>query len=111
MRAAEWKQAVDVCRRGLKHFPYDLDILGNQTQSLYVCGDLDATQESALLRLSLRRDVQSLEEVTLVMSAQRKACRDTDLPKAIQFARMEFQLIREGLTMNPHFRLFKKICG
>ena len=103
LRASKWANAKNVCQRGLAHFPDDLDLLGNYTISLRSCGDIEEAQIVAMRRLAMRRDVHSIEEAVGVLRVQRNCLRNRDLPKAISLAETEYNLIREGLTLNPRF--------
>ena len=103
LRASKGVNAKKVCQRGLAHFPEDLDLLGNYTISLLNCGDIEEAQVVAMRRLAIRRDVHSIEETVGVLRVQRNHLRDRDLPKAISLAETEYNLIKEGLTLNPRF--------
>lgn len=103
LRASKWANAKKVCQRGLAHFPDDLDLLGNYTISLKNYGDIEEAQVVAMRRLTMRRDVHSIEETIGVLRVQRDRLRDRDLPKAISLAETEYNLIKEGLTLNPRF--------
>jgi tetratricopeptide (TPR) repeat protein len=103
LRSGDSRSALDVCEKGLKHFPDDLDIIGNRTIALKNEGDVEGAKASALERLNLRRDVHSLEEAAGVLAELRDMARDTDLPKAVELAKIQFGLIREGLVLNPGY--------
>ena len=103
LRASKGVDAKKVCQRGLAHFPNDLDLLGNYTISLLNCGDVEEAQVITMRRLEMRRDVHSIEETVGVLRVQRDRLRDRDLPKAISLAETEYNLIKEGLTLNPGF--------
>lgn len=103
LRSDDPQSALNACERGLKHFPHDLHIIGNRTIALMNQGDLEAAKTSALERLSLRRDVHSLEEAAGVLAKLRDLARNTDLPSAIELAKIQFGLIQEGLVLNPKF--------
>ena len=103
LRASKWANAKKVCQRGLAHFPVDLNLLGNYTISLRNCGDIEEAQEVAMRRLAMRRDVHSIEETVGVLRVQRNRLRDSNLPKAISLAETEYNLIKEGLILNPRF--------
>ena len=101
--ASKWADAKKVCQRGLAHFPDDLDLLGNYTLSLKECGDIKEAQAVAMRRLAMRRDVHSIEEAALVLRVQRDLLRNYDLPQAISLAKKQYNLIKEGLVLNPRF--------
>lgn len=99
----KWQEATDVCVRGLRQYPEDADILGNQTIALLNSGDIGGAQASAIRRLKVRRDVHSIEEAIGVLQTQAKAKRDADLPSAISTVKIVGDLVREGLALNPRF--------
>lgn len=103
LRDSKWTDAKKVCQRGLAHFPEDIDLLGNYTISLRNCGDIEEAQTVAMRRLTIRRDVHSIEETAGVLTVKRDRLRDSNLPQAISLAEMEYNLIKEGLTLNPGF--------
>ena len=100
---SKWSAAKDVCLRGLRHYPLDPDIIGNQTIALRNNGELDGAKESAIKRLNIRRDIHGIEEAVSVLHNQAKAKRETDLPVAIENAKFAASLIKEGLEINPRF--------
>ena len=95
--------AKEVCEHGLTYFPNDIDLLGNYTISLIGCGEIEIAETVAMCRLAMRRDVNSIEEVAIILSIQRDRLRNRDLPKAISLAEKQYSLIKEGLVLNPHF--------
>ena len=96
-------KAQSICNAGLISYPDDLDIIGNHTIALRQIGEFDAAYQSASRRLSLRRDVHSLEEAVSVLTVLRNAKRVTNLPEAITAAKEAGALIQEGLNLNPRF--------
>lgn len=97
------RQAANLCRTGLERYAGDLDIQGNLTIALTGLGEYEQAFASAVKRLSLRRDVHSLGEAAAVLLGHAKAIRGTDLPKAIELAKMMGSLVREGLAINPNY--------
>ena len=95
--------AKKVCERGLTHFPDDIDLLGNYTISLVGCGEIQEAHTVAMRRLTMRRDVHSIEEAAVVLGIQRDSLRNHDLPQAISLAEKQYSLIKEGLGINPLF--------
>lgn len=98
----KWRQAADLCTTGLNRFAGDLDIQGNLTNALNSAGEYEQAFDSAVKRLTARRDVHSLEEAASVLLCHAKAIRTTDLPRAIELAKMMGRLVREGLAINPN---------
>lgn len=107
LHVGSWQAAVKVCKRGLRRFPVDLDIQGNQTIALLNCDRLDDAQESAIKRLQLRRDVHSIEEAVGVLQRQAATKRDANLPKAVATAKLAADLVKEGLSLNPRHHVFQ----
>lgn len=103
LRSGNPSKALDVCKEGLLTTPGDPDIIGNRTIAYSFLGDVENAKQSSLERLKIRRDVHSLEEAVSAISSLRKKARECDLPTAIQLAKNELDLIREGLELNPNF--------
>jgi tetratricopeptide (TPR) repeat protein len=101
------RQAADLCREGLKHFPNDIDIQGNLTIALSQAGEYERAFDSALKRLNIRRDVHSLDEAAMVLLEYATAIRYTDLPRAIELAKTMGDLIKEGLHLNPNYHMLR----
>ena len=97
----DWEATCAVCERGLRRFPDDIDLLGNQTIALTSRGELESALQSARRRLRLRKDIHSLYEGALVLRAMRDRQRNRDLPAAIALAKEQATLISEGLMLNP----------
>jgi len=94
-------EAKDICDQGLADFPNDLGIIGNRTISLNALGDMDGAWESASLRLSLRRDTNSLEEACAVLISYAHTEKNSDLPGAFAKAQQAMDFVNEGLLLNP----------
>jgi len=101
------RQAADLCREGLKHFPNDIDIQGNLTIALIQAGEYERALDSALKRLKIRRDVHSLDEAANVLQEYVRAIRYSDLPRAIELAKTMGDLIKEGLHLNPNYHILR----
>lgn len=97
----DWAGATAVCTRGLRRFPDDIDLLGNQTIALTSKGALEPALESARRRLRLRKDIHSLNEGALVLRALRNHERNRNLPAAVTLAKEQATLVNEGLMLNP----------
>lgn len=101
-----WKDAIAVCRQGLLTFPSDPDIQGNLTLAQLNIGDIDAAAESAIKRIRLRREINALGEGANILLRQAMAKRDTDLPTAIDIAKIASDLLNEAIQINPrHYPL------
>jgi len=103
LKLSRWNLAAEVCREGLGRYPSDPDIMGNLTISLTYSGDLSGAEDTALMRLKVRRDVHGIEEAASVLQQQAKAIRNADLPRAVSKAKIAGDLVKEGLGLNPRF--------
>lgn len=101
------RQAADLCREGLKHFPNDIDIQGNLTIALTSAREYEQAFNSALKRLEIRRDVHSIDEAANVLLEYATAIRYTDLPRAIKLAKTTGDFIKEGLHLNPNYHILR----
>jgi len=99
------RQAADLCREGLKYFPNDVDIQGNLTIALINLGEHERAVDSALQRMSIRRDVHSLDEAANALLEYATVIRYTDLPRAIELAKTMGGLIKEGRDLNPNYHI------
>ena len=103
LKLQNWSLTLAVCHEGLQKYPNDIDIIGNRTIAYCNIGDLNNAHASSLQRLSLRKDVHSLEEAAFVIGKILMKIRDSDLPKAISLAKSQYSYIKEGLSLNPAF--------
>jgi tetratricopeptide (TPR) repeat protein len=101
------RQADDLCREGLKHFPNDIDIQGNLTIALIQAGEYERAFDSALKRLKIRRDVHSIDEAANVLLEYATATQYADLPRAMELIRTMGDLIKEGLRLNPNYHILR----
>jgi serine/threonine protein kinase len=101
------RQSSDLCREGVEHFPNDVDIQGNLTIALMQAGEHERALDSARKRLNIRRDVHSLDEAAWVALEYATTIRYTDLPRAIGFAKIAGDLIKEGLALNPNYYVLR----
>lgn len=101
-----WKEAIAVCKQGLLVFPRDPDIQGNLTLAQLNIGDIDEAAESAIKRIRLRRDIHALGEGADILLRQSMTKRNTDLPTAIDIAKIAYDLLIEAIQLNPrHYPL------
>lgn len=101
----EFEKCVDVCQKGLKLFPNDTDLLGNQTVGLTQSGKLEEAVQSAEKRLNLGRDIHAVCEAADVMYKYAESNKNTDFPNAIDFYKLSLALYREALDKNPHYQI------
>lgn len=100
-------QAADLCIEGLKYFHDDIDIQGNLTIALILSGEYERAADSAFKRLTMRRDVHSLDGAADALIEYAMSIRDVDLPRAMALAKMIGDLIKEGLNLNPNYHILR----
>lgn len=114
LRSLNYSKAEEICLEGLGKYPSDYDLLGNYTIALKRQGKLEKAYENAKKRIDTRRDVHSIEELVSVINDLMQSFRNSNLPQAIKLANQQYNLIEEGLSLNPTFYqliLFKiKLC-
>lgn len=104
-----WKRAKEICREGLSLYPCTLELMGNYTICLLFCGKIEEAYKNAIKRIDLRRDIKSIEELANVYAKMRNNARNNDLPKALEYAKCQFELIKEGLSIDPDYQPLKII--
>lgn len=107
LTASSWKESAEICWRGLSAYPRDPDIQGNLTIALANGGDIDGAADSAMQRIKIRRDIHAIEEAAGVLQRQAIQKRDTDLPRAIEIAKLVGDLIKEGMALSPRHYLLR----
>ena len=96
-----YAEAESVGDLGLKMFPDDGDILGNLTISLTFQGKHLEALPFATKRLSIERNVHSLEETGLVLKSIGTDLVHSDFPKALEYLTNAAGLFSESLANNP----------
>lgn len=105
-RANNYLLAKSICEEGLAYYQDDVALLGSYTITLLLLGELVKAKENAHKRLTIRRDVNAIEEMIHVLSGIRHLKRDVDLPVAINIGKQENKLIQEGLIINPAYSIY-----
>ena len=100
----EFDKCVDVSQEGLKLYPNDPDLLGNQTVGLTQLGKLEEAVQSAEKRLNLGRDIHAVCEAADVMYKYAESNKNTDFTNAIDLYKLSLALYREALDKNPHYQ-------
>jgi tetratricopeptide (TPR) repeat protein len=101
--ARSYRKAEAVAREGLRLFPFDKDILGNLTISLWNQGKLSQACETATQRLKLGKDVHSLDEMAIVLLGIGRDARDADYPSAVKNYADALSYLRQAKVMNPRY--------
>lgn len=100
----DFDKCVEVSQEGLKLYPNNIYIVGNQTVGLTQLGRLGEAVQSAEKRLSLGRDIHAVCEAAGVMYKYAESNKNTDFPKAMDFYKLSLTLYREALDQNPHYQ-------
>lgn len=103
LRAKRPAEALQVCRRGVRYFPHDPDLLGNFSIALLKTGEDSEAAEVCLRRLAIRRDIHSLEESAVTLCRIAANLKWKDLPTAATYGRLAIELATEGIALNPKF--------
>lgn len=99
-----YDKCVEVSQEGLKLYPEDSDLIGNQTIGLSQIGRLDEAVQSAKKRLKLGRDIHAVCEAAGVMYKYAESLKNKDFPIAIDFYKQSLALYREALNINPRYQ-------
>lgn len=96
-------EALDVCRRGVRHYPDDLHLLGNLAIALLQTGHKYEAADICVKRISMRRDLGSLQDSAVTLHSIAQDLKWIDLPNAVKYAKLALELTDEGLQLNPQF--------
>lgn len=100
----DFDKCVEVSQEGLKLYPNNIYLIGNQTVGLTQLGRLGEAVQSAEKRLSLGRDIHAICEAAGVMYKYAESNKNTDFPNAMDFYKLSLALYREALEQNPHYQ-------
>lgn len=92
-----------ICKEGLEKYPTDNELLGNLTISLSAQDKLNEAIESATKRISISRNVNSLEEYAHVIYKIAESQKNTEFPTAIKNYKMALAYLLEAKQLNPNF--------
>lgn len=95
--------AEKLCREGYKKYPNDSDILGNLTISLTSQEKLEEALQTATKRLTISRNVNSLEEIASVLNRIGDNRKNLEFPKAIENYKKAISYLQEAVKLNPNF--------
>ncbi len=95
--------AETICKEGLKKYPSDNELLGNLTIALSDQDKLKEALESATKRISISRNVNSLEEAANVIYKIAESQKNTEFPTAINNYKIALAYLQEAKQLNPNF--------
>ncbi len=99
----ELNKAELTCTEGIKLYPNDTDLIGNLTIALSWQDKLDEAQKWALKRISISRDVHSLEEAANIIYQLAETQKNINFPEAIKNYKTALSLLKEVKQLNPNF--------
>jgi serine/threonine protein kinase len=99
----EYANAEKICRQGLKLFPDYNDLLGNMTIALSSQNKLTEAKETAKKRISISRNVHSLEELAGVLCRIAESQKNKEFPNAIKNYKTALICLEEAKQLNPNF--------
>lgn len=95
--------AESICLEGLNKYPSDDDLWGNLTIARINQNKLVEAYESATTRISISRNVNSLEEIASVLTKTADSVKNTDFPKAIEKYKTALSYLNEVIELNPKY--------
>ncbi|MGI8542125.1 MAG: protein kinase domain-containing protein [Aridibacter sp.] len=96
-------EAEHIAQKGISIFTQDKDIWGNLLIAQIHQDKLVEAQETAKIRLSLGRDVHSLEEIATIFKRIADSEKDSNLPNAVENYRYALELLNEAKDLNPRY--------
>jgi len=99
----EYQIAETICKEGLRKYPTDNELLGNLTIALTNQNKLNEAVESATKRISISRNVNSLEEAASVIYKIAESKKNTEFPTAIKNYKIALAYLQEAKQLNPNF--------
>ncbi len=99
----DYQIAESICKEGLKIYPTDNELLGNLTIALTDQDKFKEAVESATERISISRNVNSLEEAANVIYKIAESEKNTDFPAAIKNYKIALTYLQEAKQLNPNF--------
>jgi len=99
----EYQTAETICKDGLSHYPNDNELYGNLTISLSSQDKFKEAVESATKRISISRNVNSLEELANVFNKLGDSKKNNDFPNAIKSYKTALTYLLEAKQLNPNF--------
>ena len=99
----EYANAESICKQGLKLFPTDNELLGNLTIALLNQDKLTEAAETATKRITISRNVNSLEELAGVLNRIADSQKNKEFPTAIKNYKTALRYLEEAKQLNPNF--------
>lgn len=99
----EYANAESICKQGLKLFPTDNELLGNLTIALLNQDKFTEATETATKRISISRNVNSLEELAGVLNRIADSQKNKEFPTAIKNYKTAIKYLEEAKQLNPNF--------
>lgn len=104
---SDWLMVENICRDGLKHNDKDIGLLGNLTIALTNQGRFEEAYDSALTRLKINRNINSLTEMEMVHYALAEHQKHIDFPNAVKHYRTALSYLYEAKELNPRYELIR----
>jgi tetratricopeptide (TPR) repeat protein len=98
-----WKDAEEICARGLKIYPRNKSIIGNLTFAHIQLGQIADALRTAETRLSISRDVHSLEITALAVKSCADKIANRDWKTAASYYARAVSLLDEAKQRNPRY--------
>ncbi len=105
LKVRKFQSANDLCIAGLKYYPSDAALIGNNTVALTQLSSYDLALESAKKRLSLDRDIHSISELADVFYHYGEDLKNIDFPLTIEYYKEALRLYRETVKINPKYQI------
>lgn len=99
----EYQIAETICKEGIKKYPTDNELWGNLTIALTSQDKLKEAAESATKRISISRNVNSLEEAANVIYKIAENNKNKEFPTAIKNYKIALAYLQEAKQLNPNF--------
>lgn len=98
-----FKDAIEICSKGLSLYPDDMDLQGNYTIALAQTDHLEEAKASADKRLKNEVNVHSLSEAAFVYFNCAERDKNVNFTSAIESYKLSLSLYRKALDLNPRY--------
>jgi serine/threonine protein kinase/Flp pilus assembly protein TadD len=103
VQAGNDAQVEIVAREGLALYPEDPDILGNLALAMMGQRKDSEALDVAQRRLTLSRNIHSIEELALAHMGLAQRALDSEFPRAVQHLALSVKLLSEAKQINPQY--------